>query len=133
MTDKEILTQYVHAHELLIELDEDIQALSTKVLKDKVKGSNPEYPYEERSFRISGKDSESWERRILQKTEQKKVLQEIDDRAQEIIRHAPPHIQRIIRFRCEKRLSWEEVARRMGGRITGEGRRKELQRFMQAL
>ena len=54
MTDKEILTQYVHAHELLIELDEDIQELSTKVLKDKVKGSNPEYPYEERSFSLSG-------------------------------------------------------------------------------
>lgn len=133
LTDKEILTQYVHAHELLIELDEDIQELSTKVLKDKVKGSNPEYPYEERSFSLSGKDCDAWERKITQKIKQKEAIQEVDDRAQEIINSAPASIQRIIRFRCEKGLSWEEVARRMGGRISGEGRRQELYRYIKNL
>ena len=133
LTDKEILTQYVHAHELLIELDEDIQELNDKVLKDKVTGSSAEYPYEARSFTITGKDSDAWERKIAQKMRQKEEIQKVDDRAQVLINAAPASIQRIIRFRCEKGYSWEDVARRMGGRVSGEGRRKELYRYIKTL
>lgn len=133
MTEKDILEQYVHAHELIQELDEDIYELKNGVIKDKVTGSNPEFPYEQRSFSLQGINSKNIENKIRQKEQQRKVICEIDDKAQEIIRSAPPEIQRIIRFRIEKGMSWEETAKRMGGKVSGEARRLELYRFIKNL
>lgn len=133
MTEKDILEQYVHAHELIQELEEDIYELKNGVIKDKVRGSSPEFPYEQRSFILQGVNSKGIESKIEQKEKQMKVICEIDEKAQEIIRNAPANIQRIIRFRIEKCMSWEEVAMRMGGNVSGEGRRLELYRFIKSL
>lgn len=133
MTEKDILEQYVHAHELIQELEEDIYELKSGVIKDKVRGSSPEFPYEQRSFSLQGVNSKGIESKIEQKEKQMKVICEIDEKAQEIIRNSPANIQRIIRFRIEKCMSWEEVAMRMGGNVSGEGRRLELYRFIKSL
>lgn len=133
MTEKDILEQYIHAHELIQELKGDIYELKNVVINDKVRGSDSEFPYGERRFSVQGINTKSIESKIEQKEKQMKVICEIDEKAQEIIRNAPANIQRIIRFRIEKCMSWEEVAMRMGGNVSGEGRRLELYRFIKSL
>ena len=39
-------------------------------------------------------------------------------------------MQRIIRNKKKKKMTWEQVARRLGRRATGEGVRKEYENFM---
>ena len=61
--------------------------------------------------------------------ERKRNAEKIRLQAQQEINRAPVRIQRIIRFRYFKNMSWEKVADRMGRGCTGDGIRKELDRF----
>lgn len=137
--DKQILKDYIDAVELVKETEEDIQALEVKkkqVAHICVKGSNPEFPYQEQHFSAEG-TAFSWaddkalraEENIL--AERKRNAEKIRLQAQQEINRAPVRIQRIIRFRYIKNMSWEKVADRMGRGSTGDSVRMELDRFFQ--
>lgn len=137
MDKKELIKQYVDAAELAEETLADIEELNKKksAVLDKAKGSNPDFPYEPRSFAVSGvtysfaeSDKIKERERILE--ERYKAAVAIKEAAEKFINDAPPRIQRIIRLRYIKGLSWDEVAAKMGGRGTTDSIRKELCRFL---
>ena len=125
MNIKQVLNDYVDACELVRETEEDIEILQNEesmMTSDKVKGSMEEYPYIETSFNIKGADERQVEhlrRKRMILNERKAKAESIKLRALEVINQAPIRIQRIIRFRYEKKLTWEEVADRMKGSTSG--------------
>lgn len=137
MDKKELVRQYVDAAELVEETLADLEELSRKkcVALGKVKGSNPEFPYEARSFSMSGATCTFREAEKIR--EQERILEEryqaavsAKEAAEKFISSAPPRIQRIIRWRYIKGLSWDETAVKMGGRAAVDTIRKEFYRFL---
>ena len=131
MNIKQVLNDYVDACELVRETEDDIAELEQKqsvVTSDKVKGSMNEHPYTQQSFNIEGLAYDEKERDILSKRREK--ANSVRLQALEVINQAPIRIQRIIRFRYEKKLTWEEVADRMKGSTSG-GLKMELKRFFE--
>lgn len=135
--NKKILTDYIDACELIKETEEDIRKLRKReIVHDKVTGSNPEFPYQSKSFQVSGeieykiqgKQIEK-ENELLQK--RKENARKIKVQAEEILNMAPARMQRIIRFKIFERKTWDEVAVQLGGKCTGESIRKEYQRFLE--
>lgn len=134
--NKDILRDYIDACELVKETEEDIRRLHKKeTVYDKVKGSNPDFPYQIQSFSVTGIIETALDKSYLEKEEE--LLQQRIDGANQIKRKVegwmntiPVRMQRIIRYRIFERLSWEEVAVRMGRNSTENGVRKEFERFM---
>lgn len=134
--DKGILREYIDACELIKETEQDIQTLRKKeVVLDKVSGSNPEFPYQTQSFKISGvnevfldSSQVKAERALLE--QRKNNAKKIKLQVERGMLDAPVRIQRIIRFRFFEGMSWEETADRMGRSATGNGLRMELERFL---
>lgn len=137
--DKQILKDYIDAAELVKETEEDIRALEEKkkqIAHICVKGSNPDFPYQEQHFSVEGTafswaDDATLREELKALAERKRLAEQIRARAQQEINRAPARIQRIIRFRYFKGMSWEETAKRMGRGSTGDGIRKELDRFFE--
>ena len=137
MDKKELVRQYVDAAELAEETLADLEELNKKkcLVLGKVKGSNPDFPYEARSFAISGAACTFREAEKIR--EQERILEEryqaavsAKETAEKCISGAPPRIQRIIRWRYIKGLSWDETAVKMGGRAAVDSIRKEFYRFL---
>lgn len=134
--DKSILMDYIDACELIKELEEDLQKLKKReVVQDKVRGSNPDFPYQAQSFSLNGMveiylDEEELkkEREILK--ERKRRAEQIKIEVEEWMNIIPLRMQRIIRYKIFERASWEEVANRMGGNITADSVRMEYYKFM---
>ena len=135
--DKKILNDYIDACEYLKETEAEIVKLEKKrrVVQDKVKGSNPEWPYEPRSFSLGGvvqTDADSdrlrEERRI--RDMQREAAADLKLRVEEWMQGIPFRMQRIIRYKIFNELTWEEVAMLLGRKCTGESVRKEFEAFM---
>lgn len=135
--DKKVLSDYIDACEFIKETEAEIEKLEKKrrIVQDKVKGSNPEFPYEERSFSLHGTTETlaeagrlARERQMLeeQKTEAEELKLQVEKWMQEI----PFRMQRIIRYKFFKELTWEEVATLMGRKYTAASVKMEFQRFM---
>ncbi len=137
--DKTILQEYIDACELIRETEEDIRKLRRKkqtVIQTNVKGSNPEFPYQEQHFRIQGTAFTYVEDSRLRMGE--KLLEERKSRAEEIKHQVeewmltiPMRMQRVIRFKFFQCMTWEEVAVRMGRKVTADSVKKEFYRFME--
>lgn len=134
---KEILEAYMDACALVKETEEALQKLCRQeYVFDKVKGSNPEFPYQPRSFTVSGvvetviERSSSREREKEALRQRREKAEQMKIKAERVMAGAPIRMQRIIRYRIFEGLTWEEVAERMGGKATGESVRKEYQRFL---
>ena len=54
----------------------------------------------------------------------------IRDAVEEKLKDAPLRIQRMIRFKYVQGMTWEEVAKSIGGRATEDSARKEIERFL---
>lgn len=135
--DKKILEDYIDACEFIKETEAEIKKLEKKkrIVQDKVWGSNPDWPYEERSFNLGGSVETvadalalAKEKRILE--EQRKVASDLKLGVEEWMKEIPFRMQRIIRYKFFNQLSWEEVATLMKCRGGGETIRKEVQRFL---
>lgn len=135
--DKKILTDYIDACEFIKETEAEIKKLEKKkrIVQDKVRGSNPEFPYEERSFHLGGTVETlaeagrlARERQILEV--QKKEAEELKLQVEEWMQEIPFRMQRIIRYKFFKELTWEEVAMLMGRKCTADGVRMEFNNFM---
>lgn len=136
--DKKILYDYIDACEYIRETEKEIKYLEKQkkdVLQDKVYGSNPDYPYEQRSFNIIG-TAETPETSLALKREmelleiQKKEAEDLKLKVEEWMGRIPFRMQRIIRFKIFKEKSWEEVATLMGRKATADSIRMEFNSFM---
>lgn len=136
--DKKVLSDYIDACEFIKETEEEIKKLEKKrrIVQDKVKGSNPDFPYEQRSFNLGGTVETlaeagllARERQILET--QKKEAEELKLQVEEWMQEIPFRMQRIIRYKFFKELTWEEVATLMGRKCTAASVKMEFQRFME--
>ena len=136
--DKQILKDYVDACELVKETEEDIRKLKAKrghTVQDSVRGSMQDFPYAPQSFHIEGTEYTYEDDRQLQEEERlllqrKEHAEQIRLQAQQYINFAPVRIQRIIRMRYMKKMSWNEIAGKMGRQCSGDSVRMEFQRWM---
>lgn len=135
--DKKILEDYIDACAFIKETEDEIKKLEKRrrIVQDKVKGSNPDFPYEERSFSLHGTTETpaeagrlAKERQILE--DQKAQAEELKLQVEEWMQEIPFRMQRIIRYKFFKELTWEEVATLMGRKCTKESVRKEFELFM---
>ena len=135
--DKKILEDYIDACAFIKDTEAEIARLEKKkrYVQDKVRGSNPDWPYEERSFNIGGttetvQDSAALakERQILD--EQRRIALDLKLGVEEWMKEIPFRMQRIIKYKFFNRLSWEEVATLMGKKCTADGVRMEFNNFM---
>lgn len=136
--NRNILSDYIDACELIRETERDIARMEQKqstVTQDSVRGSNPEFPYEEKRFVIRGVEFDPEDDQRQKKM--RRLLEERKTRAEQIrveveqwLNTVPSRMQRIIRYRVFEGMSWEQVAARMGRRATGESIKKEYQRFL---
>lgn len=134
---KSILEAYVDACALVKETEEDLQRMRKRELVlGRVKGSNPDFPYQARSFKVSGVVETIIERGASLEHEMELLRQRMENaekmkiKAEAVIVGASMRIQRIIRYRIFENMTWEEVAVKMGGKATAESVRKEYQRFV---
>lgn len=136
--DKSVLMDYVDTCMLIKETEREIELLKSKrrdIAQEVVTGSNPEFPYEKRTFKVTGTLYSFEDDRRLMKAEaildhrliemQEKKLQ-----VEEWMNTIPSRIQRIIRYRIFQGLPWETVADRMGRNSSGDAIRMELNNFL---
>lgn len=135
--DKKILNDYIDACVVIRETEAEISKLEKKkkLVQDKVTGSNPEWPYEPRSFSLGGTvetvadaNRLNFEKHILEM--QKEDAEALKAQVEEWMKTIPFRMQRIIRYKYFHRLSWEEVAMLMKSKQGGEAIRLEFYRFM---
>lgn len=137
--EKHILQDYIDACELIKETEADIRKLKKKrktIIQTNVKGSNPDFPYQEQHFRIQGTTFTYTDDRQLRieeglLEERKANAEKIKLQVEAWMNTIPNRMQRIIRIKIFDDETWEEVARRMGRKATGESIRKEYDRFFE--
>lgn len=137
--DKNILSQYIDACELIKETEEEIKKLNRKkktVIQTNVSGSNPEFPYNPQHFKVQGitfsvrDDSQlRYQQKILE--ERRRQAEQLKTNVEEWLNTIPPRMQRIIKYKVFEELTWQQVARKIGRKATEEGIRKEFNRFFE--
>ena len=135
--DKNILNQYIDACELIKETEEEIlklENMQAQMTMDSVMGSNPDFPYKPRHFKIEGVafDSGSLSRLYRQQAilmQRRQRAEEIKEKAEEWMLTLSPRMQRIIRYHFFDRYTWKETARKMGRKATADSVRKEFENF----
>lgn len=135
--DKNILSQYIDACELIRETEEEIKKLNRKkktIIQTNVSGSNPEFPYNPQHFKIQGTtfnyadDSQlRYQKKILEG--RKSQAEQLKTNVEEWLNTIPPRVQRIIKYKVFEELTWQQVAQKMGRKATEESIKKEYQRF----
>ena len=137
--DKRILNQYIDACKVVDETREEIRKLKKnrkRILADTVKGSSYDFPYTLKTYRTEGlaysvvKDPDELDRLEVVLKERLQNAERIKHQVEAWLNTIPMRMQRIIRYRIFERLSWNEVAIRMGRRATADGVRKEYENFM---
>lgn len=137
--DKRILEEYIDACEVIKETEKEIRRLESKkgiTVNESVSGSNPEFPYNPQHFKVQGTTySYSDDCRLRTK---KEMLRQKKENAEELklqvevwMLSIPFRMQRIIKYKIFEDLTWQQVADRMGRRVTSESVKKEFQRFFE--
>lgn len=138
--EKEILSQYIDACELIKETEREIQKLRQRrkvILQDSVKGSMHEFPYAAQSYHIEGLAYATVrtpsllddEEELLE--ERRAAAAEIKVRVEAWLNTVPQRMQRIIRMKIFEEMTWAQVAVRMGRKATADGVKMEFRRFME--
>lgn len=137
--DKDILKQYIDACEAVKETEEQIRQLKKNrktVVVDTVKGSMHDFPYAPKSFKVAGiahnvvADPGQLDREEVILQERLQNAERIKHDVEIWMNSISVRMQRIIRYKIFEKMTWEQVARRLGRRATGEGVRKEYENFM---
>lgn len=137
--DKGVLGQYMDACALIRETEEDIRRLERKkktVLSDSVGGSNPEYPYERKTFKIAGTGMTFEDEAKLRREEealkrQRQRAEALKAEVEEWMLGLPMRTQRIVRMRVFRKKTWAQVAHALGGKSTPDGVRMEFERIFE--
>ena len=136
--DKDILKQYIDACEAVKETEEQIRQLQKNrktVVVDAVKGSMHDFPFAEKSFKVTGiahsvlEDPGQLDREELILEERKAAAAQIKSQVEAWLNTIPVRMQRIIRYRDFEELTWRQVAMKMGRKATEDSVRMEYQRF----
>lgn len=137
--NKQILSDYIDACAMIKETENEIKRLNRKkktIIQTHVKGSNPNFPYQEQHFKISGtaltytEDSSlRYNQKVLE--EQKATAEKIKNQVDQWMLTIPARMQRIIRKKYFEGLSWDEVALQMGRNATPDSIKMELHRFLE--
>lgn len=137
--DKNILSQYIDACELIKETEQEIKKLNRKkktVIQTNVSGSNPEFPYNPQHFKVQGTtfsvrdDSQlRYQQKILE--ERRRQAEQLKTNVEEWLNTIPPRMQRIIKYKVFEELTWQQVAQRMGRKATEGSVKMEFQRFFE--
>ena len=137
--DIDILQDYIDACELIKETEKEIHRLQKKrktIAQTSVKGSNPEFPYQEQHFCIHG-TLFSYGDDIRIRAEEK-LLDERRQNAEKLkisveswMNQIPSRMQRIIKYKMFEDETWEQVAKRLGRKATGDSVKMEFRRFME--
>ena len=124
---------------LVRETEEDIKKIREKkkrVIQESVMGSNHEWPYQEKHFHIRGVEESSKEEKRLE--EEEKILSSRKENAEKIrervnvwMNTIPIRMQRIIRYKIFERMTWEQVAEKIGRGATMDSVRMEFKNFME--
>lgn len=135
---KEILTQYIDACELVKDTEKDIERLRKKkkrIVQDSVRGSNSEFPFEQKHFKIQGSDFTLDDDSGLRREEElletrKKEAEKLKNEVEEWMNSIPQRMQRIIRYKIFEDLTWQQVAQKIGRKATKDSVRMELDNFL---
>ncbi len=136
--DKDILKQYIDACEAVKETEEQIRQLRKNrktVVVDTVKGSMHDFPFAAKSFKVAGiahsvlEDPGQLDREELILEERKAAAAQIKSQVEAWLNTIPVRMQRIIRYRIFEKMSWRQVAMKMGRKATEDSVRMEYQRF----
>ena len=137
--DKNILSQYIDACELIRETEEEIKKLNRKkktVIQTNVSGSNPEFPYNPQHFKVQGTtfsvrdDSQlRYQQKILE--ERRRQAEQLKINVEGWLNTIPPRMQRIIKYKVFEELTWQQVARKMGRKAPEGSVKMEFQRFFE--
>ena len=135
---KTVLSEYEDACRLVEETERDLDKLR-KQLKDAatdiVKGSNPNFPYEARTFHIEGVSYGKYmkpdevKRLEFILTQRRNIAKERRLVVEYWMNTVPPRIARIVRLKYFQKLGWTEVAMRVGCG-SGDAARMELNRYL---
>ena len=135
--DKKILKDYIDACAFIKDTEDEIKKLKKKrkIVIDKVRGSNPEFPYQPQSFGIAGTTTTYANEDLIKSEEhiletQKMKAEELKLQVEEWMQEIPFRMQRIIKYKVFNKLSWEEVAKLMGRKRTADSIRMEYTNFM---
>lgn len=136
--DKQILSDYIDACELVKETEKDILRLNEKkktIIQEKVKGSMHEFPYTEQNFKIQGtafsvKDGDHLRHEETLLEQRKANAERIKVQVEEWMLTIPARMQRIIRYKYLEGLTWEQVAGKIGRKATADSVRMELKNFL---
>lgn len=136
--DKDIFKQYIDACEAVKETEEQIRRLQKNrktVVVDAVKGSMHDFPFVEKSFKVTGiahsvlENPGQLDQEELILEERKAAAAQIKSQVEAWLNTIPVRMQRIIRYRDFEGMTWRQVAMKMGRRTTEESVKKEYQRF----
>ncbi len=136
--DKDIFKQYIDACEAVKETEEQIRRLQKNrktVVVDAVKGSMHDFPFAEKSFKVTGiahsvlENPGQLDREELILEERKAAAAQIKSQVEAWLNTIPVRMQRIIRYRDFDGLTWRQVAMKMGRKATEDSVRMEYQRF----
>lgn len=137
--DKTILEQYIDSCELIKETEADIRRVKKQrktIIQDSVKGSMHDFPYAAQNFKIHGM-AYSAVRDPGALAAYERLLEERKARAEEIkvqveawLNTIPQRMQRIIKYKIFEGYTWADVAKKIGGKATENGVKKEFERFM---
>lgn len=136
--DKKILEDYIDACENIKDIEKHIQHLKKRkktVIQTNVSGSNPNFPYEKKHFKVQGvqfsyaDDSRlRAEEAILE--ERKANAEELKLKVEQWMNTIPNRMQRIIRYKIFEDMTWEQVAQRIGRKATADSVRMEYTNFL---
>ena len=136
--DKHTLNDYIDACENIKDTEEKIRKLNRRkktIIQTNVDGSNPDFPYERKRFKIQGvafnyEDDKSL--RIYRKTleERKRKAEELKLQVEQWMNTIPNRMQRIIRYKIFEGMTWEQVAQKIGRKATADSVRKEFEKFL---
>lgn len=119
MNPKELLKQYNDLQEEIKDLKKRIDKLSDfKIERDKVTGSDSEFPYIKRSFTIEGYNIQDIDRLNELKdllVDRKNKCEEMKLEIEKFISSIPDSkTRRVFQYRYINGLSWLQIARRIG-------------------
>ena len=137
--DKRNLEEYIDACEVIKETEAEIHKLEERksfTANETVSCSNPEFPYNPQHFKVQGTTySYEDDRKIRAK---KEILKKKKEKAEELklqvevwMISIPLRMQRIIKYKIFEEMTWQQVADRMGRKVTEESVRKEFKRFFE--
>ena len=96
-----------------------------------------DFPYSGKTFHIEGisPDAEKASKEETYQEElanrRKESAQAIREQVDDWLLTVSPRMQRIIRYKIFDKMTWGEVAAKMGRKATADGIRMEFQRFME--